>query len=215
MRLPRKPLLAVLVVPSCVVLVGACGDGSGDGDEMTGPNQPPTVTILQPASDTSVSQDGGTAFWAEATDPEDGSLAGDALVWESSEDGRLGTGVTISVSGLSPGEHTVTLTATDSEGATATDRVGATVVDIDPVETVLADSLTSGLVAHLTPSQRSTVEAALSECDDALARGAVPALRSCLEEARSEAGSASAPTDRAVGASLDLLLAHAVRQLDS
>jgi hypothetical protein len=52
-------------------------------------------------------------------DQEDGVLAGEALVWTDSVDGLLGTGEE-RWAPLSPGRHTVTLTATDSEGKTAT-----------------------------------------------------------------------------------------------
>lgn len=216
MRSRSSSALAVLALTSFSVLLVACGGGDGGGDGPTGPdNQPPTVSVLQPAADTTVSQGVATSFRGSATDPEDGRLTGGSLVWESSEDGRLGTGETVSESGLSEGEHTVTLTATDSEGRAASDAVGVTVIDLEPVETLLEDPYLDALVADLSSSKRSAIEAALSDCDDALSRGDVPALRSCLSEARSEAGSASDPTDRALGASLDLLLAHAERQLES
>lgn len=68
----------------------------------------------------------GAALWLQgyAYDLEDGALAETALRWSSSRDGDLGTGSQVLVS-LSPGEHLITFTATDSDGnaATATVRV--------------------------------------------------------------------------------------------
>ncbi len=74
----------------------------------------PTVTISLP-------QDGATfeagveiTFSGSASDPLEGELSGDALVWTSSIDGQIGTGSEFTKSDLSEGEHTITLTATNS-----------------------------------------------------------------------------------------------------
>jgi hypothetical protein len=61
-------------------------------------------------------------------DMEDGSLGDSALSWVSSIDGALGTGQLLEVS-LSPGIHTITLTATDSGGLTSTASIQITVVE--------------------------------------------------------------------------------------
>lgn len=72
------------------------------------PEEPITITV-------------GTPLWLQgyAYDLEDGALADAALGWSSSRDGNLGTGSTVLAS-LSLGHHTVTLTATDSNGNQAT-----------------------------------------------------------------------------------------------
>ena len=87
---------------------------------VTAPNQPPTAAITAPANNTSVVQGTSVAFAGTGTDPEDGTLAGASLVWTSSINGQIGTGVSFATSTLSVGAHTITLTATDSKGATGT-----------------------------------------------------------------------------------------------
>jgi hypothetical protein len=63
-----------------------------------------------------------------AWDAEDGSLGEAALVWSDSVSGMLGTGSILYTVSLSPGWHTITLTATDSDGmstsVSVTIRVG-------------------------------------------------------------------------------------------
>ncbi len=62
-------------------------------------------------------------------DPEDGQLPAAAMSWRSDLDGDLGTGKALSMRALSPGEHTITATATDSSGATGQDTIRLIVVD--------------------------------------------------------------------------------------
>jgi hypothetical protein len=45
------------------------------------------------------------------------------LLWLSGGDGALGTGQSVAVTGLSTGEHTVTLQATDGDGMTGTAHI--------------------------------------------------------------------------------------------
>lgn len=58
-------------------------------------------------------------FEGSASDPEDGELTGESLVWRSTVDGTIGTGTSFSRSELSEGEHRISLTATDSNGQSA------------------------------------------------------------------------------------------------
>jgi hypothetical protein len=84
----------------------------------------PQAFILSPERDIIIAP--GTPLWLQgyAYDLEDGTLPDTALRWSSSRDGNLGTGEQVPAS-LSPGEHVITLTATDSDGnvTSATVRV--------------------------------------------------------------------------------------------
>lgn len=80
----------------------------------------PSVQITAPTDQASgaphtVFEGTGITFTGSATDAEDGSLSGGSLVWTSNVDGQIGTGETFATNTLSPGMHTVTLTATDSD----------------------------------------------------------------------------------------------------
>ena len=84
-------------------------------------NSTPTVAIISPAGTPicSVRQGENVLFFATATDPEDGTLSGNALTWTSSLIGQIGTGAALETSALSPGRHVITFTAIDSDGAIA------------------------------------------------------------------------------------------------
>ncbi len=122
--------------------VGAVVGGQelgGQDLELEG-NQPPTVTIEAPADgDRFAAESDGTAavtLEASGQDP-DGTLGDDAFAWESSVDGDLGTGRTLTVD-LSVGEHTLTVTVTDAAGSTATASVTVTVSENqDPEVSIL------------------------------------------------------------------------------
>ena len=78
--------------------------------------QPPIASITLPPNGATYNYTNSVTFSGTGTDPETGALIGASLVWRSSINGQIGTGNTISLSTLSVGNHTITLTATDSEG---------------------------------------------------------------------------------------------------
>lgn len=86
-------------------------------------NTPPVAQITCPV-DGIIYNDGDTlAFSGIGSDSNDGDLSGDALVWRSDVDGRIGTGKSFTLDSLTPGHHQITLKATDSDWMEGTDAV--------------------------------------------------------------------------------------------
>ncbi len=113
MKFLRPPPVVMLILSSA-----GCGGSVSTPQEPTPPpNRAPTASIGSPANGIDVSEGQSIEFTGSATDPEDGTLAGASLVWTSSIDGPIGTGTQFTRSDLAVGNHTITLTATDSDGA--------------------------------------------------------------------------------------------------
>lgn len=84
------------------------------------PSKPPTARILSPIDGSTVSEADRVYFEGEAIDTEDGLLGNYSLEWNSSIDGFLDYGNSFSTTGLSPGQNTIFLTATDSTNVKTT-----------------------------------------------------------------------------------------------
>lgn len=108
---------------------------------------PPQVSIYAPTS-------GSLAAWAlmvtfsgGAYDYRDGWLRDpDVLTWSSDRDGTLGGGEVLRVNTLSPGLHTITLSATNSANLTASTTMALTVGapgDLNGDGCILVDDLTA------------------------------------------------------------------------
>lgn len=105
-------------------------------------NAQPTAQILEPSAGTLRWGDQVT-FKATASDPEDGSLPDDRVVWRSDRDGLLGTGHEVTrprLGLLSPGQHTITLTATDSGGRAARSVVELSIENNVPTVEIISPS---------------------------------------------------------------------------
>ena len=73
-----------------------------------------SVNIEKPSGGSTFSYADTIEFQGSGNDPEDGNLSGSNLIWSSDLDGELGTGEVVS-SSLSSGNHTITLTGSDSK----------------------------------------------------------------------------------------------------
>ncbi|MEO5814465.1 MAG: PKD domain-containing protein [Gemmatimonadaceae bacterium] len=114
-------------------------------------NQAPSAAISAPINSASFAPGTPVIFGGVGTDPEDGVLTAGSLVWTSSRDGQIGTGVTFSTSALSLGAHTITLTAKDTRNATGT-----------ATRSIVIASANQQPVAHFTascPTSQCTLDA--------------------------------------------------------
>lgn len=76
----------------------------------------PEVQIIEPAFTSTQTVAISLQLVGYGYDVEDGLLDGNSLTWSSDRAGVLGTGRTLAIDHLSPGEHRLTLTAVDSDG---------------------------------------------------------------------------------------------------
>ena len=112
------------------------GRDESDGT-FTTPNNVPDALILSPGDGEVFIGVEPVIFEASAFDVEDGELSGSSISWESSLDGALGDGELIEfrAEDLSEGEHTITLTVTDSAGATSVQTITILILRLPPIDT--------------------------------------------------------------------------------
>lgn len=144
-----------------------------------GTNRPPTVHIDAPVDNASLTLGQPVTLSGTANDLEDGPLSGAALAWTSSRDGALGTGATLQAT-LSQGVHVLTLTATDSMGATGTASVTVSVNQAGNQPPVV--SITSPLAGQTVfQGTAVTLAATASDPEDGALTGAALAWSSSLD----------------------------------
>lgn len=97
-----------------------------ESDSFVITDRTPTATIAAPFDGDEFFGVQPIFFEGAALDMEDGELAAGSLVWTSSLDGLLGTGnqFVLAADDLTPGQHVLTLSATDSVG-----NVGSAVIE--------------------------------------------------------------------------------------
>jgi C1A family cysteine protease len=124
------------------------------------PNVPPTVQITAPQTGAQFNQEfNSITLKASATDP-DGSIAN--IKWNSSLEGNLGTGANLTVSLSQIGEHKITATATDNQGATDSAEISITLKGNKPVVTIGAPSPNQALyINQAYPFEGSAVDGIL------------------------------------------------------
>jgi hypothetical protein len=94
-------------------------------------NRAPTASIISPTSGSSFPWGDPVFLRGSASDPEDGAIPAERLVW-TSEGRRLGNGLNIPVSDLSPGSHPIRFEATDSGGRTDAATITITILNEAP-----------------------------------------------------------------------------------
>lgn len=92
-------------------------------------NQAPSCSIVSPLADERFLVDEEIVFEANASDPEDGAIEENNIIWISDIDGELGRGSTLSKSDLSEGDHIITLQVIDSDGGMCFSGVAISVVE--------------------------------------------------------------------------------------
>ncbi len=112
-------------------------DGATDSDSISvtvgASNQSPKANITAPSDNSSYAYGDIVSFKGVSTDPEDSDLPASTFVWESSIDGLIETGSKeFSTNFLSEGSHTITLTVTDSDGATDSATLSVTIMRAMP-----------------------------------------------------------------------------------
>jgi hypothetical protein len=118
---------------------------SGDPDGISEPllnvgplfgpvNAPPTVVISSPADGDIIVAGTSVSFSGSASDSEDGDVSS-SLVWTSDLDGEIGTGSSPSAT-LNVGEHHITATAFDVEGASGSTTITLFIGNSPPSVTI-------------------------------------------------------------------------------
>jgi hypothetical protein len=111
----------------------------------------PAVRIISPQDGASFTAGGTITFVCTAWDAEDGELSEEAIVWTSSIDGEIGTGISCTTDALSPGEHEITVTVTDSAGGYAADGITITISADDAATTTTTAPDTTAATYYVAP----------------------------------------------------------------
>src|SRR5207249_6283397 len=123
--------------------------------------RPPAVAVTAPANGRLFPVGFPITFTATAVDRTDGDV-GSRLVWMSDRDGPLGSGQSITVSRLSPGDHRVTASVTNRLGTAGAASVAVSIGNAAPRLAISAPAR-GGPLAEGTPL---TLVAAATDVED-------------------------------------------------
>jgi hypothetical protein len=84
-------------------------------DDACVPESRPSIDITAPSDGATIQWGHDVVMGAQATDPLNGPLHGSAIQWQEEQNGAVGSGDQLTLSGLSPGSHRITATATGCE----------------------------------------------------------------------------------------------------
>ncbi|HSM07855.1 MAG TPA: hypothetical protein VLA33_02425 [Gemmatimonadota bacterium] len=144
---------------------------SGEASITFGVGGAPRAEILAPENQAggaphTVTLGSNVTFSGSALDVEDGPLGNAALSWSSNVDGVLGTGASLPVNDLTAGMHTVTLTATDSDGFEG--KTTVLVIVKPPAAAGYQIHVRNSEAVELTPAQRQAVDAAVTKLENVI-----------------------------------------------
>lgn len=101
----------------CLVCVSLAAIGCGDSENRT------EVSITGPLDGATFDEFNPVTFAGKAIGKNNLPLPDESLRWNSNLDGDFGTGTSVTAEYLSPGVHTITLTAMDDEGNIGSDSI--------------------------------------------------------------------------------------------
>ena len=144
-------------------------------------NRPPTVTINAPGNGQSALQGASIQFTGSASDPEQGTLSGAALVWTSSVAGQIGTGTSFTRNNLAVGTHLIRLVATDAGGLADTAEVTITILPTGTISIPQTTSMGLGQTVSVPitisqPAQPGGAAITLTSSDTNIVRVLTPTL---------------------------------------
>ncbi len=145
-----------------VLVSDGVNTGSATSPNFTIPRKAPSgLGIGTPAAGAYRQAADAVQFSGYAYDIDDGALMGSALAWSSNLQGALGTGSPLAVS-LQLGVHTITLTATDSDGNQISASQTLTITDQAPAVNTTLTTL-SAPPNSAAACQEATVTASVGQ----------------------------------------------------
>jgi hypothetical protein len=144
-------------------------------------NNPPRITIVTPTENQSFNSGATVTLTGTGVDSEDGNLTGASLVWSSSVDGTLGTGVSLQTTSLSVGNHTITLTGTDAGGKRGTDTVSIVISSTVQQNTSPTATIVTPTAGSFTDAQTITFAGAGTDAEDGALTGSSMVWTSSLD----------------------------------